>query len=63
MDDSGIHDALRVLGPREIDAIERFVQRLQRAGWIRPDAARRWQVALDRTQERPPLRLATPGRN
>jgi len=56
MNDPGIHDALRVLEPEEIDAIERFVQRLRDEGWIHPDAAERWQIALDRALRRRPLR-------
>jgi len=57
MKDPGIPDALRALEPEEIDAIDRFVQRLLHEGWIRPHAAERWQVALDRAPgRRPPLR-------
>ena len=56
MNDPGIHDALRVLEPEEIDAIERFVQRLRDEGWIHPDAAERWQVALECIPRRPSLR-------
>ena len=57
MSDPGIHDALRVLPPEDIDAIERFVRRLHEEGWIRPDAAERWQVALEQApRRRPPLR-------
>jgi hypothetical protein len=57
MKDPGIQHALRALEPEEIEAIERFVQRLRDEGWIRPDAAERWQIALDRVpRRRPPLR-------
>jgi len=57
MNDPGIHDALRALEPEEIDAIERFVQRLREEGRLRPYAAERWQIALDRAPgRRPPLR-------
>ena len=57
MNDPGIHDAVRALQPEEIEAIERFVQRLRTQGWIRPYAAERWQIALDRAPgPRPPLR-------
>ena len=56
MNDPGIHNALRALEPEEIDAIERFVQRLRQEGWIRSYAAEWWQVALDRAPgRRPPL--------
>ena len=57
MKDPGIQDALRALEPEEIEAIERFVRRLHEEGWIRPDAAERWQVALEQApRRRPPLR-------
>jgi hypothetical protein len=57
MKDPGIQEALRALEPDEIDAIERFVARLRDEGLIRPDAAERWQIALDRALRGcPPLR-------
>jgi len=57
MNDPGIPDALQVLEPEEIDAIERFVRRLLVEGWIRLPAAERWQIALERAPgRRPPLR-------
>ena len=51
-------NALRVLRPEEIDAIERFVKRLREEGLIRPPAAQRWQVALELAPARR-LRLRT----
>jgi hypothetical protein len=54
MDDLGIDDALRPLRSDEIDAIERFIRRIQQEGWIRPEVARRWKVALDRAPGRHP---------
>ena len=55
MKDPGIPDALRALAPEEIDAIERFIERLRDEGWICPAAAERWQVALERLPRRPSL--------
>ena len=58
MKDPGIPDALRALEPEEIDAIERFIERLRDEGLICPAAAERWQVALERIpRRRPPLRV------
>lgn len=52
MIDPGMKNAVRALGPDDIAAIERFVARLQREGWIRPEAAHRWQAVLDRGPKR-----------
>ena len=58
MKDPGIPDALRALEPEEIDAIERFIERLRDEGLICSAAAERWQVALERIpRRRPPLRV------
>ena len=58
MDETRLQDALRTLEAHEIEAIERFVDRLRDEGWIRPHAADRWQTALERALQRRPLRHA-----
>jgi hypothetical protein len=55
MDETRLQDALRTLEAHEIEAIERFVDRLRDEGWIRPHAADRWQKALERALQRRPL--------
>ena len=58
MDDARLQDAIRMLEPDEIEAIERFVDRLRDEGWIGFHAANRWQTALERALQRRPLRHA-----
>ena len=45
-------DAIRALEPDEIEAIERFVARLQDEGPLGPEAAARWRIALERFPKR-----------
>jgi hypothetical protein len=46
MTDRDLKATLLALEPSEIAAVERFVARLLRQGWIRPGAAHWWHSAL-----------------